>query len=96
MATAQLGVPDQGAVGGFPGHETGEALPTPVHEIEPLVLPERIMAVGHECLLEELGDLGDVGLAHPALDLDGVHGPKATREHRTGTGSRAGAPSSVL
>ena len=34
------------------------------------------MAVGDEGLLEELGHLGDVGLAHPALDLDGMHGAK--------------------
>ena len=74
VAAAQLGVADQGAVGRFSSNEPGEAGATPVDEVEPFVLTERVVPVGDEGLMQELRDLGDVGLAHPALDLDGVHG----------------------
>ena len=73
MTPAELRVADQRPVGRLSGDEAGEALATPMHQVEPLVLTERVVAVGDERLLEELGHLGDVGLAHAALDLDGVH-----------------------
>ncbi len=74
VAAAQLCVADQRPVGRLPCHETGEALAASVDQVEPLVLAKRVVAVCDHGVLEELRHLGDVGLAHPAFDLDGVHG----------------------
>ena len=74
VAPAELGVADEPAFGTLPGHEPGEARPSPVHQVQPLVLTQGPVSVGHRDLVEEFGDLGDVGLAHAPLDLDVVHG----------------------
>lgn len=57
-------------VSGLPGHQPGEPPPTPVHEIQPLVVSEGgvvVVAGGH---VEQLGDDGYVSATHLALHLD--------------------------
>jgi hypothetical protein len=44
-----------------------------VDEVEPFVLAQGMVPVGHGRLVQELGDLGDVGLTHAPLDLEVVH-----------------------
>jgi hypothetical protein len=96
MTPTQLGVADQRAVARFPGDEAGEAGAASVDEVQPLVLAEGIVAVGDEGLLQELRHLGDVGLAHPALDLDGMHGAKLALRVRRPRPRRRSRSDSVL
>ena len=71
--TRNLGVAHGVAVARLPRHQPGEALAAPLHEIEPLVLAQRTVAVGGGGHVEQLGDGGDITFAHLPLDLDAVH-----------------------
>jgi endonuclease-3 len=59
-------------VAGLPGHEAGEALPPAVDEVDPLVVPERLVPVGGFGDLEQLRDRSDVPPAHLLFHLE-VH-----------------------
>jgi hypothetical protein len=81
VSPAELGVTDETAVRTVAGHESGEARSSPVDEVQPLVLAQGTVPVGHRDLVEKFGDLGDVGLAHTPFDLDVVHERGRYRAH---------------
>ncbi len=73
VSPADLRVGDDALTTALASDKAGEALTTTLDEVEPLVLAERAMTVGDAGSLEQDRDGSDVGLSHPALDLDVMH-----------------------
>jgi len=77
-APGDLRVPDGMAVSRFDRDEPGEAFPPALDQIEPVVLTQRIVAVGQRRQVEQLLHAGDVVGAHLPANLDPVHEKQGT------------------
>jgi hypothetical protein len=74
VAPRHLGVGDGVLVTRLPRHETGEAGPTALNQIEPLVVGEGRMTIGPLGGGDQFFDDRYVGRGHVAFDLEPGHG----------------------
>ena len=74
---AHLGVADRVVMPRLERDQPCEALPTPLDQVQPLVLAEGVVAVGLGCQVEQLLHRGDVVGVHLSPDLDPMHAREA-------------------